>query len=173
MEHKIYIMNRTLLLVAMGMFTLLGSCRKKNDNRGGTASIKIDIGSPAVAWESGNGTTIATSFIDGKHNLTLAGFDDNFNGERSGFSLVLSQTAEIGVGNYTIGPSGDGGASLTKINNKTYLAGPGASGVAVAVEITEVSGTGNSKKFRGRFQGQMQGPTPADRIGLTGTFSSF
>lgn len=150
-------------------------CNKKNDPPMGTgsSSLKMEIGSPASLWEATKGVVIGTSFTDGKHHLTIVGVDENFNGESSGFSLVLSQASEIGRGNYTIGPATDGGASITKVGGRTYMAGPGASGVAMALEITEVSGSGNAKKFRGRFQGQMQGAAATDRVGVTGTFSSF
>lgn len=168
---------KSIILTALVCINLTGllSCSKKNDSTmgRGSSSIKIEIGAAGSAWEASKGTVIGASVIDGKHNLTISGIDERFNGEASGFSLVLSQATEIGVGNYTIGAAADGGASLTRINGKTYIAGPGASGVALALEITEVSGSGSMKKFKGRFQGQMQGASPEDRLGITGTFSSF
>ncbi len=168
---------KSIFFAAMGCILLAGffSCSKKNDSPmgGGSSSIKIEVGPSSSPWEATRGVVIGTSFVEGKHNLTISGIDENFNGEASGFSLVLSQAAEIGVGNYTIGSAADGGASITKVNGKTYMAGPGASGVALALQITEVSGSGNTKKFKGAFQGQMQGAAPADRLGMTGTFSSF
>lgn len=168
---------KSIIIAAIGCIILTGvfSCSKKKDAPMGmgASSIKIEVGAASTSWEATKGTVIGTSFIDGKHNLTISGVDENFNGESSGFSLILSQSAEIGVGNYTISPATDGGASMTKVNGKTYMAGPGASAAALALQITEVSGSGNTKKFKGRFQGQMQGAAPADLLGMTGTFSSF
>ncbi|HMR85245.1 MAG TPA: hypothetical protein PKE30_19005 [Niabella sp.] len=166
--------TKFFLISTLCLLTVFFSCRKDRGDKNNTAAtLKMEIGGEGMAWEANKGVAIGTSYIDGKHNLTIAGVDQDFNGEASGFSLVLSQSAEIGVGNYLISSSTDGGASLTKVNGKTYLAGKGASGVALALEITEVSGSGNTKKFKGRFQGQMQGALPTDKIGLTGEFASF
>lgn len=152
---------------------VLFSCSKKNDDNdsGATSSIKMQIGE--VGWEADKGIVIGASHVDGKHNLTITGADQNFNGEASSFSLIFSQAAEIGVGNYTLSSASDGMATLTKVNGKTYLVGQGVSDIGLSLEITEVSGSGNTKKFRGRFQGQLKGPTSADRIGITGQFASF
>lgn len=166
--------KKILFLSTLCLLAVLFSCRKKSDNNSRTtASLKMEIGPSAAAWEANRSVVIGASYIDGKHNLTITGIDQDFNSEASSFSLVFSQTAEIGKGSYQISNSTDGGASLTKINGKTYLAGKGVSGVALALEITEVSGSGTSKKFKGRFQGQMKGTEPGDNIGLTGEFSSL
>jgi len=166
-------MKKILFLSTICVLAAFLSCRKSRDDNSTKATLKMEIGSDGMAWKAGKGVVIGTSYVDGKHNLTIAGIDQDFNGEASGFSLVLSQSEEIGIGSYTIHNGSDGGASLTKINGKTYYAGPGASTAALALTITEVSGSGNAKKFKGSFQGQMQGASTADKIGVTGTFSSF
>lgn len=166
--------TKFFLISTLCMLTVFFSCRKDRGDKSNTAAtLKMEIGSDAMIWEANKGVAIGTSYIDGKHNFTIAGVDQDFNGGVSGFSLVFSQGAEISVGDYQISGVTDGGASITKVNGKTYLAGNGASGVALALQITEASGSGNTKKFKGRFQGQMQGVSPVDKIGLTGEFSSF
>lgn len=167
-------MKGYLIIFSICMTATFFSCRKdRADNGSGSAYIKMEIGSDARKWEAGKGVAIGTSFIDGKHNFTIAGVDQDFGGEASGLSIVFSQTGEIGVGNYTLSSSSDGGGSITKVNGKTYMVGSGASGVGLAIEITEVSGNGTSRKFKGRFQGQLVGPAPGDNIGVTGEFSSL
>lgn len=166
-------MKRTKIFICIYLSLVLFSCSKKSDDNdsGSTSSIKMQIGE--VGWEADKGIVIGTSIVDGKHNLTVTGANQNFNGETSSFSLIFSQSAEIGAGNYTLNSVSDGMATLTKVNGKTYLVGQGVTDIGLSLEITEVSGTGNTKKFRGRFQGQLKGPTSADRIGVTGQFASF
>ena len=167
-------MKKILYLSTVCLLAIFMACKKdRNKDNASGASLKMEVGSEGQVWEGGKGVVIGASYVDGKHNLTIAGIDKDFNGEVSGFSLVLSQSEEIGTGAYTISSSTDDGASLTKVNGKTYYVGPGASSAALGLTITEVSGSGNAKKFKGRFQGQMQGASSEDKLGLTGEFSSF
>jgi len=164
--------NFAILMSLCLALVLLGCSKKNNDNDSEVkASIKMQVGE--VSWQADKAIVIGTSYVDGKHNLTITGANQNFNGETSSFSLIFSQAAEIGVGNYTLSAASDGMATLTKVNGKTYLVGQGISDIALALQITEVSGTGNSKKLKGKFQGQLKGPTSSDRVGVTGEFASF
>ncbi len=70
------------------------------------------------------------------------------------FSAGFSSDGEIGPGTYTCKFKGiDGGATLENYFGKTYLGGFVSKENEFTFVITEVSGSGISRKFRGAFSG--------------------
>lgn len=148
----------------------LGCGEKANVSPGGNAYIKLTVA--GKSWNSDGVVVIGISQTDGKHNLTISGRDEGFEGETSSFAAVFSSAAEITTGTYTLGSS-DPGATLTKLNGKTYMGG-GLAGTSFVINITETSGSGSSKKLKGTFSGEMKGTAPGDVVTVTnGEFSSL
>lgn len=159
----------------LALFFTLSSCGGGGSVSPSGSYIKMTVAGTSAAgksWSSDGRTVIGTSLVDGKHNLTLSGRDEGFDGETSSFSAIFSSTTEIITGTYTLSGS-DAGVTLTKIAGKTYLGGDMA-GTRFVIEITETQGAGLAKKLKGTFSGELKGPAPGDNLTVTGgEFSSF
>ena len=165
-------MKKSFLLIASCFCLSFLACSKSDDNApklvNATNYIKLTVA--GKSWDSDPGVVIGVSFIDGKHNFTLSGVDKTFEGETSGFSAVFSSESEITTGTYILDDL-DGGASITKVNGKTYLSGTSSN---FAIQITEVQGSGTAKRFKGTFSGELKGPVSGDVVTISnGVFSSL
>jgi len=152
------------------LFLCLACGEKAGVSPGGDAYIKLTVA--GKSWSSDGMAVIGTSLTDGRHNLTISGRDEGFEGETSSFAAIFSSAAEITTGTYTLSAS-DAGVTLTKVNGKTYLGG-GMAGTSFVINITETSGSGSAKKLKGTFSGELKGPATGDRVTITnGEFSSL
>ena len=152
------------------LFLCLACGKKVGVAPGSNAYIKLTVA--GKSWSSDGVAVIGVSQTDGKHNLTISGRDEGFEGETSSFAAVFSSAAEITTGTYTLGSS-DPGATLTKLNGKTYMGG-GLAGTSFVIHITETSGSGSAQKLKGTFSGDLKGPVPGDVVTITnGEFSSL
>lgn len=163
-------MNKIFLLIAVCSWAVLVACGRNDDDgpRPESAYIKLDVA--GKSWSSDGVVVIGTSVVDGKYNFSMVGTDKTFEGETSGFSAIFSTTNEINTGTYVLA-DWDGGASITKVDGKTYLTGVGANFV---IQITEVRGSGPTRKFKGTFSGELKGPSAGDVVMVSnGEFSSL
>ncbi len=165
-------MKRFILLGAVVSFVLLSSaCKKDKNDGGGKPSITMKVN--GMAWHDDKNVVAGTSNAGGTYNVTIFGRDDDFGAEASSLSIIFSRDADITTGTYNFTTSGDG-ASVTKVNGKTYLMTGTTSGASFTVNITGVSGSGSSKKIRGTFSGVLRGPSAGDNITITeGQFSGY
>ncbi|WP_126971047.1 hypothetical protein [Gynurincola endophyticus] len=163
-------MRKIFLLIAICFYVSLTACNRSENNSSETAPAYIRLSIAGKTWSSDGTTIIGNSFAEGKHNFTLAGSDQTFEGQTSRLSIIFSTTTEITTGTYVLNEL-DGSASITQVDGKTYLTGRANNFV---IQITEVAGSGSSKKFKGTFSGQLTGPAPGDRVTITnGEFSSL
>lgn len=165
-------MKKSFLLITVCFCLSFLACSGNDDNAprlvNPTSYIKLTVA--GKSWDSDPGVVIGVSLIGGKHNFTLSGVDKTFEGETSGFSAVFSSESDITPGTYVLDDL-DGGASITKVNSKTYLTGSSSN---FAIQITEVQGSGTAKKFKGTFSGELKGPTAGDVVTISnGEFSSL
>lgn len=163
-------MNKTFLLIAVYIWVGLAACGRDDDDtpRPDSAYVKFDVA--GKSWSSDGVTVIGTSLVEGKNNFSIVGTDKTFEGETSGFSAIFSVTTEITTGTYMLA-DGDGGASITKVNGKTYISAIDGNFV---IQITEVRGSGSAKKFKGTFSGELKGPSAGDVVTISnGEFSSL
>lgn len=152
----------------VSVWACLVACSKDNDDSpSGASSLQLTVA--GKSWTANSGIIIGTSVTDGKNNLTITGTNNNFEGQTSTFAAILSSATELTTGSYRLS-NFDGTASITKVNGKTYIMGSSS----FTIQITEVQGTGTSKKFRGTFSGTLKGPAAGDDAIVTnGVFSSF
>lgn len=152
------------------LFLCMACGRQAGVSPGSDAYIKLTVA--GKSWSSDGMAVIGTSLTDGRHNLTISGRDEGFEGQTSSFSAIFSSAAEITTGTYTLSAS-DAGVTLTKVNGKTYLGG-GIASTRFIIQVTETSGSGSSKKLKGTFSGELKGPAPGDVVTVTnGEFSSL
>lgn len=165
-------MKRIILAaVLLSTITLFSYCKKNKDNDAGKATVSMKIN--GVDWADNKNVIVGMSAAGGTYNVTIMGRDDDFGAEASSFSAIFSRDADITTGTYNFTTSGDG-ATVTKVNGKTYLMTGTTSGASFTVTITGVSGTGSVKKLRGTFSGVLKGPTAGDNITITnGQFSGY
>lgn len=157
-----------LLLSTVMLFSY---CKKSKNNDGDKPFISMKIN--GVDWYDNKNVVIGSSAAGGTYNVTIMGRDDDFGAEASSFSAIFSRDADITTGTYNFTSSGDG-ATVTKVNGKTYLMTGTTSGASFTLTITGVSGTGSVKKLRGTFSGVLRGPTAGDNITITnGQFSGY
>lgn len=126
-----------------------------------------------VEWYDDKSALAGLSEADGTYNVTIAGRDDDFGSAPSSLSVIFSRTTDIIEGNYLFTSSSDG-ASVTKVDNKTYIMTGTTSGASFTVTITGISGSGSIRKVKGTFSGTLPGPTSSDKITITeGEFSGY
>lgn len=177
MKKTFFFIN--LVLVA-GLF--LGGCNKDNSspNPGNPSNPSNPAAKPYIKMKI-NGRewydeTVAVSGIssfDGKFNASVVGTNENFEGAKSGLSIIFTSTSEFTTGTYNV-KEYDGGATITKVDDKTYMTSASSTGGAFTVTITAIQASGSVKKMKGTFSGKLVGPTPGDEITITdGEFSGY
>lgn len=124
-----------------------------------------------LLWEANATVIIGQAPTEsGGYGLTILAKDDN----GITFSAGFSSDGEIGPGTYTCKfKEIDGGATLENYAGKTYLGGFVSKDNEFTFVITEVSGSGISRKFRGVFSGTMEAEKD-DKIEISsGSFSNM
>lgn len=157
-----------LLLSTVMLFSY---CKKDKNSDGDKPFISMKVN--GVDWYDNKNVVIGSSAAGGSNNVTIMGRDDDFGAEASSFSAIFSRDVAITTDTYNFINSGDG-ATVTKVNSKTYLMTGTTSGASFTITITGVSGTGSVKKLRGTFSGVLRGPTAGDNVTITnGQFSGY
>lgn len=107
-----------------------------------------------LLWEANVAVVIGQAPAEsGGYGLSILATDNN----GVVFSAEFSMDGEVGPGSYTCKFKGiDGGAVLDNYAGKTYLGGFVSKENEFTFVITEVFGSGISRKFRGVFSGTME-----------------
>lgn len=177
MKKSICLIN--LILIAGLLF---GGCKKDNNspnpgnpsnqsNSGAKSYIKMKIN--GREWYDETVAVSGVSSFDGKFNASVVGTNENFEGAKSGLSIIFSSTSDITTGTYNV-KEYDGGASVTKVDGKTYMTSASSTSGALTVTITAIQSSGSVRRIKGTFSGKLTGPTAGDEITITdGEFSGY
>lgn len=135
----------------------------------GTTQSTLKMQIDGTNWQADSHIVIGQSQTDGMYNFTLAGRN---NAANSTISAIFSVSEDITTGTYDLSGSG-AGVTITGFNGGTYMGG-WITSTSFTITITEVSGSGAAKKFKGTFSGTLTGETSEDIITVTnGEFSNF
>lgn len=151
-------------------------CKKDNNNNpvnpsGKKSYIKMKIN--GKEWYDETVAVSGISVFDGKHNASVVGTNENFEGAKSGLSIIFTNTSEFSEGTYNI-KDYDGGATITKVDGKTYLMTSSTAAASFTVTISEIKNSGSVKRISGTFSGTLVGPSAGDMITVTdGEFVSY
>ncbi len=162
----------TFLSIIAVFAILFASCSKDNSSGPGPSGggggnkpyIKMKIN--GREWYDETVAVSGVSFFEGEYNASVVGTNENFEGAKSGLSIIFSSTSDITTGTYNI-KDYDGGVSVTKVNDKTYLMTSSTASASFSVTITDIQSSGSVRRIKGTFSGTLPGPTAGDMITIT------
>lgn len=161
------------LLYFLMSFLLLGalSCSSDDDDGDDFDGMSLRYKVDGVMVEADEFVIIGQSPFDEGYGLTVYGKSSN----GSLLTLSMDLETEIGPGTYILANhQTNGGISYQNAAGITYIGGQPSDLYTVEVHITDVSGNGVNRKFKGNFSANLAGPTSGDELIITeGKFSSF
>lgn len=164
---------KKLILIITIVSLFISACGKDDENNTeptGTTYVKMKVN--GRAWQATSDVVAGLSTIEGSTNATIVG-KTSFEGQQSALSIVFSSEDDITEDTYDLSDY-DGGATLTRIDGKTYMMLSMSPATSCVVTITGIQNAGGVRKIRGTFSGTLTGPTPGDVINITeGEFSGY